>query len=116
MVRYFIVNSSSGGLDGAVHIADRPEQYEIFPKIKTGEDLGHFLVDTAPYLNQLVPMDGITVEDANEMAPCLQRLKKGREMMEEDGVRQTWFGLVRRLGKPFPPAQEPSQQMGGLSC
>ena len=40
----------------------------------------------------------------------------GREMMEEDGVRQTGFGLVRRLGKPFPPAQEPSQQMGGLSC
>ncbi len=56
MVRYFIVNSSSGGLDGAVHIADRLEQYEIFPKIKTGEDMGHFLVDTAPYLNQLVPM------------------------------------------------------------
>ena len=62
------------------------------------------------------PMDGITVEDANEMAPCLQRLKKDREMMEEDGVRQTGFGLVRRLSKPFPPEQEPDQQMGGLSC
>ena len=30
----------------------------------------------------------------------------GREMMEEDGVRQTVFGLVRRLSKPFPPEQE----------
>ena len=40
----------------------------------------------------------------------------GSEMMEEDGVRQTGFGLVRRLSKPFPPAQEPDQQMGGLSC
>jgi len=140
---------------------------------------------TAPYLNQLIPMDNITVEDANEMALCLQRLKKdgeimkycaaleveepstftealdmvididdyelisdsereygrqalrrmgasdevleaiegctdfdrlGSEMMDEDGVRQTGFGLVRRLSKPFPPAQEPDQQMGGLSC
>lgn len=26
----------------------------------------------------------------------------GRAMMEEDGVRQTGFGLVRRLSKPFP--------------
>ena len=25
----------------------------------------------------------------------------GRAMMEEDGVRQTGFGLVRRLSKPF---------------
>ena len=140
---------------------------------------------TAPYLNRLIPMDSITVEDANEMAICLQRLKKdgeimkycaaleveepstftealdmaididdyelisdsereygrqalrrmgandevleaiegctdfdrlGSEMMDEDGVRQTGFGLVRRLSKPFPPAQEPDQQMGGLSC
>lgn len=39
----------------------------------------------------------------------------GSEMMEEDGVRQTGFGLVRRLSKPFPPAPEPDQQMGGLS-
>ena len=129
---------------------------------------------TAPYLNRLIPMDSITVEDANEMALCLQRLKKdgeiikycaaleveepstftealdmaididdyelisdsereygrqalrrmgandevleaiegctdfdrlGSEMMDEDGVRQTGFGLVRRLSKPFPPDQ-----------
>ena len=26
----------------------------------------------------------------------------GRAMMEQDGVRQTGFGLVRRLSKPFP--------------
>ena len=135
---------------------------------------------TAPYLNRLIPMDSITVEDANEMALCLQRLKKdgeimkycaaleveepstftealdmaididdyelisdsereygrqalrrmgandevleaiegctdfdrlGSEMMEEDGVRQTGFGLVRRLSKPFPPAPEIGQAM-----
>ncbi len=276
----------TGDLDFAVHVANSLGHYEIFPKIKTDEELGRFLVDTAfitgkfrfpkearpyldyarigaeqrdalggiytphglvkrreeapvqeetpkamlltltaseqsyplvlpasekqlgqakeslriedfaqaviasaeytaPYLNRLIPMDSITVEDANEMALCLQRLKKdgeiikycaaleveepstftealdmaididdyelisdsereygrqalrrmgandevleaiegctdfdrlGSEMMDEDGVRQTGFGLVRRLSKPFPPAQEPDQQMGGLSC
>ena len=31
--------------------------------------------------------------------------------MEEDGIRQTGFGLVRRLGKPFPPEPEIGQAM-----
>ena len=125
-------------------------------------------------LGYLLPMDGITVEDANELASCVEDMKKhelnvyfsalsveepstfsdaldiglelddyepvsdseceygrealrrkganeevmdcidgymdfdqlGRDMMEEDGVRQTVFGLVRRLSKPFPPEQE----------
>lgn len=276
----------TGGLSDAVRIANSLGQYEIFPKIKTDEDLGRFLVDTAfvtgkfsfpdearpyldyskigaeqrdalggiytphglvkrreespvqkatpstmtltlmttersdtlllpaseeqleqakrdleiddfsqaviagvdykaPCLEQLIPRDCITVEYANEMALCLQRLntdgetmkycaalevvepstftealdmaididdyelisssereygrqalrrmgasdevleaiegctdfdRLGSEMMEEDGVRQTGFGLVRRLGKPFPPAPEQGQQMGGISC
>ena len=127
--------------------------------------------DTAPYLEQLIPMDGVTVEGADKMALCLQQLKAdgeimkycaaleaeepstfsraldmgmgidnyelvtdneraygreslrrigadeelldtidgytdfeqlGRAMMEEDGVRLTEFGLVRRLDRPFP--------------
>ncbi len=35
----------------------------------------------------------------------------GRDRMEEDGVRQTGCGLVRRLSAPFPPAQELGQTM-----
>jgi len=35
----------------------------------------------------------------------------GRTMMEEDGVRQTAFGQVRRLSEPFPPEQEIGQTM-----
>ncbi|NBI65951.1 hypothetical protein D1646_03815 [Pseudoflavonifractor sp. 60] len=134
----------------------------------------------APYLDQLIPADSITVENANEMAECLQEIKAdgemkkycaaleveepstftealdiaidlddyelisdnerdygrealrrlgadgelldtidgytdfdalGRAMMEEDRVRQTGFGLVRRLSKPFPPEQETGQTM-----
>ena len=37
----------SGGLDNALRIANGLEQYEIFPKIITNEDLGRFLVDTS---------------------------------------------------------------------
>ncbi len=35
----------------------------------------------------------------------------GRDKMEEDGVRQTGFGLLRRLSKPFPSEQEIGQTM-----
>ena len=138
-----------------------------------------------PYLDQLIPQNAVTVEDANELAFCLQQFKEdsekmtycaaleaedpsifseavniamdlddyeritdsegeyarwalrglrsteelleaidgytdfdelGRDMMTEDGVRQTGYGLVRRLSKPFPAeGQEQSPQMGGLS-
>lgn len=268
-------------LNDVLHIIGSLDQYEIFPKIETDEDLGHFLVDTAPitgkfffpeetkpyldyakigaeqrdvlkgiytsdgfikrreeapaqaetprtmlltltasgqsyplvlpaaerqlehakstlgiddfsqavianveyvvpYLNRLIPTDGIHIEDANEMALCLKRIKEdremmrycaaleveepstftealdmaidlddyelisdsereygreslrrlgadgelldtidgytdfdqlGRAMMEEDGVRQTGYGLVRRLSKPFPPEPEIGQAM-----
>ena len=122
-------------------------------------------------LTQLIPKTGATVEDANELARCLQGIEKdkemkkycaaleaeepstfseavniamdledyelvdssereyaldslrrmgvgeeireaiedyidfermGRDMMEEDGVRQTGFGQILRLSKPFP--------------
>ena len=35
----------------------------------------------------------------------------GAVSMEEDGVRRTGFGLVRRLSAPFPPQQETGMQM-----
>lgn len=135
---------------------------------------------TAPYLNHLIPTDGITVEDANELALCLQEIKAegeamkycavleveqpstfsealnivmdrddyeivpedmdeygkqvlrragaddeiidmmdgymdfarlGKDSLEEDGVRRTEFGLVRRLSTPFPEQSEMGQQM-----
>ena len=130
-------------------------------------------------LGCLLPMDGITVKDANELADCVENMKRhelnlyfsalsaeepssfveainialelddyesvsdneceygrealrrmganeevmdcidsymdfdqlGRDRMEEDGVRQTAFGLVRRLSTPFPPEQEYGMQM-----
>ncbi len=137
-------------------------------------------VEFAPdYQTAAIPQDCVTVEDANELALCLQQMsidemrtyraaldveepgtfsealniaididdyelitdsegeygreylrrigaddelidtidgytnfdQLGRDIMEEDGVRQTGFGLVRRLSKPFPPEQEIGQTM-----
>ena len=128
---------------------------------------------SAAHLNELLPLDTVTVEDANTLALCLQEMEQedgellkfcavleveqpdtfveavsiamdrddyervpedmdeygkqvlrragaddevidtidgymdfaqlGRDSMEEDGVRRTEFGLVRRLSSPFPP-------------
>lgn len=136
---------------------------------------------SSPYLDGLLPLDTITVEDANTLALCLQEMEQedgellkfcavleveqpdtfteavsiamdrddyervpedmgeygkqvlrragadnevidtidgymdfaqlGRDSMEEDGVRRTEFGLVRRLSSPFPPEPEIGQSM-----
>ena len=136
---------------------------------------------SSPYLDGLLPLDTITVEDANTLALCLQEMEQedgelmkfcavleveqpgafteavsiamdrddyelvpedmdeygkqvlrrtgaddevidtidgymdfaqlGRDFMEEDGVRRTEFGLVRRLSSPFPPEPEIGQSM-----
>ena len=136
---------------------------------------------SSPYLDGLLPLDTITVEDTNTLALCLQEMEQedgellkfcavleieqpdtfveavsiamdqddyervpedmdeygkqvlrragadnevidtidgymdftqlGRDSMEEDGVRRTEFGLVRRLSSPFPPEPEIGQSM-----
>ena len=136
---------------------------------------------SSPYLDGLLPLDTITVEDANTLALCLQEMEQeddellkfcavleveqpdtfveavsiamdrddyervpedmdeygkqvlrragadnevidtidgymdfaqlGRDFMEEDGVRRTEFGLVRRLSSPFPPEPGIGQSM-----
>ena len=39
---------SVNGLDDVLRIAGSLDSYELFPSIKTDEELGHFLVDTGP--------------------------------------------------------------------
>ena len=135
---------------------------------------------TVPYLEQLIPADGITVDDANEMAQRLRRIRTdgetmkycaaleaeqpysfsealeaamnidgcelvtdneweygreslrrigagdevldsisgytdferlGRDSMAADGVRQTEFGMIRRLSEPFPSQEQAGPAM-----
>ncbi len=148
------------------------------------DEFSQAVIDSAEYipyfLKRLIPTDGITVEDANELALCLQEIKAesetmkycavleveqpstfsealniamdrddyeiipedmdeygkqvlrrtgaddeiidtvdgymdfarlGKDSLEEDGVRRTEFGLVRRLSTPFPEQSEMGQQM-----
>ena len=60
----------------------------------------------APFLEQLIPTDCVTVEDASELALCLQRFSENEIQtycaalsMEADGIRLSEFGLVRRLSR-----------------
>lgn len=43
---------------------------------------------TAPHLDRLIPTDGITVEDANELALCL------KEMEQEDGEEGKFYAVL----------------------
>lgn len=133
-----------------------------------------------PHLAEIIPLDTVTVEQANALAQCIQQMEQDDELgkfcaaleveqpdtfskaltiamdvddyesvpenmeeygrqvlqrigaddevldtidgfmdfaalgkfsMEEDGVRRTEFGLVRRLSAPFPPQRETGMQM-----
>ena len=55
---------------------------------------------SAPYMADLIPLDAVTVEEANELAGWLQQMER------EDGVRRTEFGLVRRLSLPYPQQED----------
>ena len=50
------------------------------------EDFSHAVINSveyvAPYLDRLIPTDCISVEDANELARCLHRLKTDGETMK----------------------------------
>lgn len=41
----------------------------------------------------------------------------GENLLKNDGVRRTEYGVIRRLSTPFPEEEEQDQcfQMGGLS-
>lgn len=117
----------AANLDDVLRVTDSLEQYELFPQIRTDEDLGHFLVDTSfitgkfsfpeevrPYLDyakigaeQRDFLGGVHTQHGfvkhREEAP-VQAEAKDVELVatKEDGVRQTGYGLIHRLSKPFP--------------
>ena len=117
----------AANLDDVLRVTDSLEQYELFPQIRTDEDLGHFLVDTSfitgkfsfpeevrPYLDyakigaeQRDFLGGVHTQHGfvkhQEEAP-VQAEAKDVELVatKEDGVRQTGYGLIHRLSKPFP--------------
>lgn len=86
----------TGDLDFAVHVATSLDRYEIFPKIKTDEDLGRFLVDTAFMTGKFSFPD--------EARPYLDYSKIGAEQRDALGGIYTPHGLVKR--REEAPVQE----------
>lgn len=94
-----------GELSEALDIARDLDRYEFLPRnIKTPVDYAcHVLFDSGRY----------TVD--NEVRDFVDLERYGTYKMEEDGVRKSTFGMLRKIDEPFKE-QKPgfTQQMGGM--
>ena len=75
-------------LDDVLRVAGSLDSYELFPSIKTDEELGHFLVDTGPITGRFVFPD--------EVKPYLDYARIGAEQRERLGGVHTPQGFVKR--------------------
>lgn len=75
-------------LDDVLRVAGSLASYELFPGIKTDEELGHFLVDTGPITGKFV--------FAEEAKPYLDYAKIGAEQRKQLGGAHTEQGFVKR--------------------
>ena len=83
----------------AVSIAMDRDNYE-----RVSEDMDE-------YGKQVLCRAGADNEVIDTIDGYMDFAQLGRDSMEEDGVRRTEFGLVRRLSNPFPPEPEIGQSM-----
>lgn len=88
-----------GTFSEAVTIAMDRDNYEQVPD------------DMEEYGKQVLRRIGADDEILDTIDGFMDFAGLGRLSMEEDGVRRTEFGLVRRVSQPFPPQQEIGQQM-----
>ncbi len=98
----------SGSLDDAIHIAEGLERYEIFPKIRTDEELGRFLVETAPITGKYLFPEAIR--------PYLDYAKIGAEQRSALGGVYTPHGLVKRREKAPIQAETPRAMLLTLAA
>ena len=75
-------------LDDALRVAGSLDGYELFPGIKTDEELGRFLVDTGPITGKFI--------FAEEAKPYLDYAKIGAEQRKLLGGVHTEQGYVKR--------------------
>lgn len=83
----------------ALNIAMDRDDYERVPE------------DMDEYGKQVLRRIGADDEIIDTIDGYMDFSQLGRDSMEEDGVRRTSFGLVRRLSEPFPPEPEIGQTM-----
>lgn len=75
------------------------DDYELVPE------------DMDEYGKQVLRRTGADDEIIDTIDGYMDFARLGADSMEEDGVRRTEFGLVRRLSEPFPVQQEQGMQM-----
>ncbi len=78
----------ANGLDDVLRVAGSLDSYELFPSIKTDEELGHFLVDTGPITGKFAFPD--------EVKPYLDYARIGAEQRERLGGVHTPQGFMKR--------------------
>ena len=88
LLRGALALEQAKNLDDVLRVADGLDQYEIFPRIKTDEDLGHFLVDTAPVTGKF--------SFPEETRPYLDYAKIGAEQRNALGGMHTTNGFIKR--------------------
>ena len=75
------------------------------------DDYERVLEDMDEYGKQVLRRAGADDEVIDTIDGYMDFAQLGRNSLEEDGVRRTEFGLVRRLSSPFPPEPEIGQAM-----
>lgn len=99
LLKYLAVLSAEQPADfpGALRLALELDDYERVPQ------------DSAEYGKQVLERIGANEELISTIDGYMDFEQFGEDVMKEDGVRQTEFGLLRRLSSPFD-SQTPLQQ------
>ena len=79
---------NTDNLDDVLRVAGSLDNYEMFPSIKTDEELGHFLVDTGPITGKFA--------FAEEAKPYLDYAKIGAEQRKPLNGVHSDHGFVKR--------------------
>lgn len=89
----------AANLDDVLRVTDSLEQYELFPQIKTDEDLGHFLVDTSFITGKF--------SFPEKTRPYLDYAKIGAEQRGVLGGMYTSIGFIKRREETPVQAEAP---------
>ena len=96
----------------AVLEAEQPETFtEALNIAMDRNDYEQIPEDMDEYGKQVLRRAGADDEIIDTIDGYMNFARLGEDSMEEDGVRRTEFGLVRRLSEPFPPQREMGPQM-----
>ena len=85
----------------ALTIAQGLEYYTFVPQ------------DPAEYARDKLRLAGVDGETFDILEGYTDFERMGEDVMRAEGVRQTEFGLIRRISAPFPEEADQSFQIGG---